>query len=232
LLLDSNEAVPRLPGFRAIGGAYTDHLRALGRALEVARILQAPIVRIFGFWREGPTTDEVEQLAAERLGPAIELACEAGVVLALETCPHSYFDWGIRTARLVQRIDSPWLRLLWDPAGAYRAGELDYLAPYPALRPYLAHVHVKDMVVDPSLPRGLAYVPVGHGEIDWKKIMTWLVHDGYDGVLSLETHHLGPDGRRESAATASFAGLARLYRAITARALAEQARPEEKVNND
>lgn len=231
-LLDSSEAVPRLPGFRAIGGGYADHLRALGRVFEVARILEAHILRIFGFWREGPTTEEVEQLAAERLGPALELAREAGVVLALETCPHSYFDWGIRAARLVQRINSPWLRLLWDPAGAYRAGEPDYLAPYPTLRPYLAHVHVKDMVVNPCLPRGRAYVPVGQGEINWKEIMTRLVRDGYDGVLSLETHHMGPDGRRESAAKASFAGLARLYRAVSATAQTEQAKPEKAVNND
>jgi hypothetical protein len=31
--------------------------------------------------------------------------------------------------------------------------------------------------------------------------------DGYQGVVCIETHHLGPDGAKESAAIATYNGL-------------------------
>jgi len=80
-----------------------------------------------------------------------------------------------------------------------------------AIRPYLAHVHAKDMVIDAGLKRGRVYVPVGEGEVRWKEIVASLVHTGYDGVLSLETHHVGADSTRESATVASYNGLRRIY---------------------
>jgi sugar phosphate isomerase/epimerase len=202
--------------YQSIGGAYRDHLQALGKTVDLANQLGAPVVRIFGFWRQGPTTKETYERIADRFREPLRMAQQAGVRLAVETCPHTYLDWGARAAKLVARLSSPWLGLLWDPAGAIRAGEEHYLEAYPEIVPWLAHVHAKDIRIDAALEGGRAYLSVGQGQIDWRGILTRLARDGYQGVVSLETHHLGPDGTKESAAEASMRGLRDLYEEVLA----------------
>lgn len=211
---ESTATIPRLPGFRSIAGSFQEHLDALGRSLEIAKSLRAPIVRIFGFWREGATTDETYHLAAEKIAAAAELAASSKIKLALENCPHTYFDWGARAVRLIEEIGSDWVGMLWDPCSGLRSGEPDYLAHYSTIDPFLLHVHAKDMVLDAGLKRGRKYVPIMQGQIDWVKIFSHLKRSNYDGVVCLETHHTGPDGTRESAAKASFEGLIRAYQGI------------------
>jgi sugar phosphate isomerase/epimerase len=205
---DREEPIEWDSGFVSIEGNYQAHLDALECCFGIAEKFQAPMIRIFGFWRTGPTTDDVFQQAVERIGRAAVLAERAGFPLVLENCPHTYFDWGSRAAQLLEMLDTKWVRSLWDPANSIRADDPDYLSGYRLLRNRMMHVHAKDIRKDPSLPSGRAYVPVGRGLVDWKGILTQLSHDGYDGIVSLETHHVADDGSLETAARESFAGLA------------------------
>lgn len=193
--------------FHSIGGTYPEHVQALARCLEIAAMLDAPLVRIFGFWRAGPTNEVVYAQAAQRLQKPLDMAGSAGIRLALENCPHTYFDWGQRAARLVDLINSPWLGLLWDPCSSLRSGQTDYLAGYASFRQRIVHVHAKDMRFDSGAQHDRVYVPIGRGEIDWREIIQRLARDSYAGVISLETHHLAIDGRQEPAAAASFNAL-------------------------
>jgi L-ribulose-5-phosphate 3-epimerase len=204
---DRDEEITWRTPFRSINGRYADHISALERVLEIAQILQAPLVRIFGFWQDRPLTEAIYEQAARRLVRPLQMAEAAGLPLVLENCPHTYFDWGQRAARLVEMIDSPWLRLLWDPCTGVRSGEPDIMAAYPQISRRLAHVHAKDMRFDPANKRGHVYVPIGQGQLDWRTILGRLEADGYQGVVCIETHHLGPDGTKESAAIATYKGL-------------------------
>jgi sugar phosphate isomerase/epimerase len=212
--LEDHDPIPDPIAYPSIGGNYSDHLMALENALSIANKLDAPQVRIFGFVRRGPTTEQVYQRIADRLDQPMHMAQAAGVRLVLETCPHTYLDWGVRAAHFASMVDTPWLKILWDPAGPVRAGEQDYMAPYPQLRPHLGHVHAKDILIDPTLEGGRAYVPIGQGMIQWTQILGKLAEDGYGGWVSLEPHHVGPDGRLESAARASFKSLDGIYQAL------------------
>jgi sugar phosphate isomerase/epimerase len=204
--------IPSLPGFRSIEGSYKRHLTALERCLEIAQRFCAPVVRIFGFWRAGPTTAEIYTEASHKLSEAAQMAAFMGVRLALENCPHTYFDWGRRAAKLVAKVDSPFLGMLWDPCSSLRSGDPDYLAHSSEISRCLLHIHAKDIVMDSQLKRGRKYVPVLQGQVNWTEIFFQLKRSGYDGVVCLETHHNGPDGTRASAAKASFAGLLQVYR--------------------
>lgn len=208
------DPIPALSGFPSVSGAYQDHLQALERSLTAASMLDAPLVRIFGFWQTGPTTEEIYHKAVELLTRPVEMAESTQIPLALETCPHTYFGHGDRAARLVSQVDSPWLRLVWDPAGAVRAGELDVLASYSPLQPHLAHIHVRDILLDPKYEKDRKYCPVGEGQIPWQEIITRLKADGYEGVFALEPHFTGPDGSLESAAKTSFEALLRTLRSV------------------
>jgi sugar phosphate isomerase/epimerase len=210
-LVENPAPIAALPGFRSISGSYQDHLEALKRCLHIAEQIEAPIVRIFGFWREGPTLEESYAQAAEKITEAACIAAPYGIKLALENCPHTYFDWGERAERLVAQVDSPWLGLLWDPCSGLRAGEPDYLAAYENIVQSLLHVHAKDILLDDRRKEGRKYVPVLQGQVDWMEIFRRLKTSSYAGVVCLETHHNGPDGTRESAARASFGGLQRAY---------------------
>lgn len=211
-LMDDSAPIPRLPGFRSITGSYQEHLVALKRCLEIAHRLAAPIVRIFGFWRAGPTTPEIYTLASQKLSLAAQMGASAGIKLAVENCPHTYFDWGERAVELVARVGSPFLGMLWDPCSGMRSVEPDYLARSNEIIRHLLHVHAKDILIDGQLKRGRKYVPILNGLVDWTEIFARLKRAGYEGVVCLETHHNGPDGTRESAARSSFAGLLRAYR--------------------
>jgi len=217
-LKDSPEVIQWKGSFRTTFGSYKDHLRYLQRALDIARTLDAPMVRVFAFWREGPTTDQVYDLAAERLQPAVDLAEKAGIPLVVENCPHTYFDWGSRAVQLVEMVNSPWLKLLWDPCTGVRSGEEDILSAYPRIIRQVAHVHAKDLRFEPENGRPHRYVPIGEGVVPWEQILSLLAKDGYEGAVVLETHHLAPDGTKETAARAMHAGLSRIAQRISVEA--------------
>lgn len=216
------DTIPPIAGFDSIAGTYEQHLTALERCFQIAAALDAPLIRVFGFWGPGTSASEaVYHAAAEKLAHAARMAESAGVVLALENCPHTGFCRGEQAARLVALVESPALRMLWDPGNAFRCGEQDYLAAYDAVRPRLAHVHAKDLLVSPELERGRAYVQIGTGQLDWRSILLRLARDGYAGVVALEPHYVAEDGTQESAGAASIQGLQRIRDEVV-RALAAQ----------
>jgi sugar phosphate isomerase/epimerase len=207
----SGDEIPPVRGFNSITGSYPEHLTALERCFEAAAALNAPLIRVFGFWGPGASADEAAyHAAADKLAQAARMAQAAAVTLALENCPHTAFCWGQRAARLVALVNSPALRMLWDPGNAFRCGEQDYLAAYDAIRPHLAHVHAKDLLVGPEIKGGRAYVQIGTGQLDWRSLLLRLARDGYSGVVSLEPHYVAADGTHEGAAADSIEGLQRI----------------------
>ncbi len=193
-LEDRSDIAPEVRGFDAVAGDYAYHLKTLQQAIRSAKILGAPLIRVFGFHNEGSPTDELFERAAKRFLKPAEMAKEAGVVLAMETCPHTSFGWGGHAARLVATVDSPAFRLLWDPAGSVRAGEPDCIQSMPAMLPLLAHVHAKDILLKPDGSR--QYLALGQGIIPWNIIFRELIQRKYEGAVSVEPHFLGQDGTK------------------------------------
>jgi sugar phosphate isomerase/epimerase len=62
--------------------------------------------------------------------------------------------------------------------------------PYPdgydKLKPYIRHVHLKDIK---RMPGAFAPAMLGEGDVDFRGIFAALRRDGYDGYVSLETHY-------------------------------------------
>jgi len=175
--------------FDSLGGGYPEHLHWLEQSLNVARSVGATAVRVFGFWRDGPTSEAVLNRIVESFRPALDLAAAAGVVLALENCPHTYLDHTRLALQAVQRVGSPWLRLLWDPANALRSGEMDVAELVDEVLPVLAHVHVKGLRLTGGVPGGREYVRFDRGGIDFARLIGRLLDGGYGGLFSLEPHY-------------------------------------------
>lgn len=159
------------------------HWDVLKRSLEIADMLDAPMVRAFSFWRvEQPESVREDILAT--LATATAIAKEAGKILGLENEHACNIGSGIEAAWYLERIPDSALGLIWDPGNIAALGQLPDRAQYNAIAARIAHVHVKDADAIPFT----SFVPPGQGVCDWEQQLRWLHAGGYDGPLSLETH--------------------------------------------
>ncbi len=150
----------------------------LPASIEAAKALGARNIICWSFQSQehGPTP----QGAVQILKHGAERAGAAGVQLLIEVS-----DKSSRVADLVRRIDHPSLAVSWTPASAYAAGDhTSFPDGYASVRPYVRHVHFKDVIVDASGH----YEWAMNGLIDWRGQIKSLADDYYDGYISVEPH--------------------------------------------
>ncbi len=168
---------------------YEDQPRLMRRACEIAHRTGAPVIRVFSFWRAMEPARCFDQVAEELRRFAAQAAAE-DLILGLENEHACNAATGAETARLVAAVNHPNLKVVWDPANAFVAGEDAFPGGYRALAPdQIVHVHAKDCRLEDGRPRWKA---LGAGSLDWKGQFAALVGDGYRGWVSLETHWPGP----------------------------------------
>ena len=174
----------------------------LERCIRLAHFFEAPFLRVFAFWRKEIMTPDIEQRVIDAFKAPIERAAQEGITLVLENEHACLVGSGAEAARILSQIDSPHLRACWDPGNAFSLGEVPFPDGYEAIKPYLAHVHIKDARNIQTPDHGLQpqWRVVGEGEIDYTGHFAALKQDGYNGWISLETHYRpltgsGPDGK-------------------------------------
>jgi sugar phosphate isomerase/epimerase len=119
-----------------------------------------------------------------------ETCAENGVYLGVEQ--HGPYTAKIkRLRRILELVDSPWIRVNYDCGNTYLAGE----DPYEMLEAVIdkvVHVHAKDISLQQSeAERGKVTgtavgCACGDGVIDWTRIVRRLKRAGFGGVLSVE----------------------------------------------
>jgi sugar phosphate isomerase/epimerase len=163
---------------------FDEHLRRFDRALHVAKVLEAPYIRIFSFFLpedDNPAVHRDEVL--RRMTALAERAEGHDVVLLHENEKSIYGDTPQRCLDIVQTVGSPKLRLAWDPANFVQCGVLPHSAGYPSLRPHLEYIQIKDAVLATG-----AVVAAGQGDGEVRETLRALRQDGFDGFFSLEPH--------------------------------------------
>jgi L-ribulose-5-phosphate 3-epimerase len=175
---------------------FEDQPRLAGRALEIAERTGARIVRVFSYWRAVQP-----EACFERVARALEhLAAQAalhGRTIGLENEHACNMATGAETARLLEAVAHPNLKVVWDPANAYVSGETPFPDGYRRLPvDRIVHVHAKDCRVEGHRP---IWCALGEGGIDWKGQIRALADDGYKGWISLETHWQVPRGDKHEA---------------------------------
>ena len=158
------------------------NLDELRRYADLAAELDAPYVRTFlGELPEGTTLDSSSyEKISDCLNQASEYAESVGVKIAVE--PHDDFVRSSTIVPLLNRVQQPALRVIWDIGNAFAAGE-DLEAGFALLKNRLAYVQVKD-------GRGRAtdwkLCPLGNGEVPLKQSFALLTAHTYEGALSVE----------------------------------------------
>lgn len=202
--LQDDEAVVAGRMHLARARAYTEQMDLLRRCCELAHDFGTRLVRVFAFWRQGQLTPDVERRIIDAFEEPVRIAADAGIVLALENEHACILGTGAETARVVRAIDSPTLRVCWDPGNALAAGENPFPNGYDAIKDLLIHVHVKDAVMHDGQPE---WRVIGEGSIDYNGQMAALSADGYTGFVSLETHYVPEGGTSEEGSRACLSAL-------------------------
>jgi sugar phosphate isomerase/epimerase len=187
----------------------TEQWDILARSLDVAARLNAPMVRAFSFWRVDDPVSVREEIL-EILQEATVCTRSAGRVLGLENEYACNIATGKEAAWFLERIPDPTFGLIWDPGNEAALGHAPVPEGYEAVRERIHHIHLKDAV---RLGEPVEFTVIGDGIIGYKEQFRLLKRDGYEGVLSLETH-FDLEGKRESATRAC----ARAARAIATQA--------------
>ena len=163
---------------------FAPHLEDFRRALRVARLLEAPYIRIFSFFipaGEDPARHRDEVL--ERLGALVREVEGSDVTLVHENEKEIYGDIPARCLDILTSIDSPRLRAAWDPANFVQCGVRPHTEGYERLRPFIDYVHVKDALLESG-----RVVPAGQGDGQLRETVAALRASGFDGFFSLEPH--------------------------------------------
>lgn len=155
----------------------------------------------------GRIPDEASSTAARLLRESLlalgQHGDRVGAVLALETGLES----GAALAAFLRQFDTGSLGVNLDPANLLMNG-FDPYASTQALQGQIVHVHVKDArTTGPN--RAAAEVPLGHGALDWMKLIDLLDEGEYRGWLTIE-RETAPASLEEM--TASVALLRRILR--------------------
>jgi sugar phosphate isomerase/epimerase len=163
---------------------FDPHLDQMRQAAKIATLFDAPHVRIFSFFiRDGSNPDDHGDEVLRRMRALADVAEEASVILLHENEKDIYGDIPRRCHDIVTSVDSPNLKLAWDPANFVQVGVQPFTEGYSLLRPYVEYVQVKDaLLADGSV------VVAGAGDGEIGETVRALRDDGFDGFFSLEPH--------------------------------------------
>lgn len=161
---------------------FEKHLQLLKRVIKTAKMLDVKYIRIFSFFIPDGEYEKYRDEVIRRMKAMVAIAEEEGVILLHENEKEIYGDVASRCLEILEEVNSPNLRCVFDPANFVQCGQKTYPDAYEMLKPYIEYMHIKDALADGKV------VPAGMGIGNVEEIITELYNDGYNGFLSLEPH--------------------------------------------
>lgn len=162
------------------------------RGIRYAKALGVNVVQITEdmYPPKWMTEEDAYAVMKINLRAIAETCAENGVFLGVEQ--HGPYTAKIqRLRRILELVDSPWIRVNYDSGNTFLAGEDPY-AMLEAVIDKVVHVHAKDISVQQAeAERGKVTgtavgCACGDGVIDWTRIVRRLKQAGFTGVLSVE----------------------------------------------
>ncbi len=189
----------------------SERLKTIG---ATAHQLGTRNIRLFSFYPDAHDSAALQQ-SIERLGILTEIAAAHDLQLLLENEKGVVGDLPGRCLALMQGLDSPHFRFIWDPANFVQCGAARQVDVWwEALHPYIGYIHIKDALlpdVSADDGEGRSEVTVaGAGDGQVAQLLANLREWGYEGVLSLEPHLL------EARHSSGFSGAEGMAMAVAA----------------
>lgn len=189
-----------------------ERLRHIG---AIADTLGTRNIRIFSFYPAASVDEAAMQCAIDRLGKLTDIAVSMDRQLLLENEKGVVGDLPKNCLQLMQAIDSPNFRFIWDPANFVQCGAAEQVdAWWDALHPYIGYIHIKDALLPEDASNAhderSTVTVAGQGDGQVKQLLANLEASAYDGVLSLEPHLL------EARHSSGFSGADGMQMAVNA----------------
>lgn len=177
-------------GKSPIGAPAAFEHERLERALAACDALGTRLIRVFSFHMPQAEAAQHRDEVIDRMGALAARATEVGATLLHENEKGIFGDTAARCHDLIGTIDSPALRMAFDPANFVQCGVQPMAEAWPLLADYTTHIHIKDAVADGSVR------PAGQGDGNIPALLDALRQRGYHGFLTLEPHlaFAGPAG--------------------------------------
>lgn len=162
------------------------------KGIRYAKEVGAPIVQITENMYPPKWMKEKDAFDTMKINlRAIAETCEEnGIYLGVEQ--HGPYTAKIkRMTRILELVDSPWIKCNYDCGNTFLSGEDPY-EMLEAVIDKIIHVHAKDISVQQAdAERGKVTgtavgCACGDGVIDWKRLVTRLKKAGFKGTLSVE----------------------------------------------
>lgn len=192
---------------RPITGDFEKDASELRSAVPRMQRVGAKFIRGMSWIGKDVTNEAWRDEAVRRYQELGKIAADGGIVLLHENCE----GWGglspANAREFHERVAHPGVGVLFD-IGNVTAYGMDAWEFYCAVKPFIAHVHVKDTKKNPAGGKSSAFTMPGEGDSEVRRILTDLLRSGYRGAITIEPHvasivHAGgrqssPEVRRES----------------------------------
>jgi 3-dehydroshikimate dehydratase len=165
-----------------IADDFKEHMNRFQRAVEIAKIMDAPYIRIFSFYIKKEELDLYEEEVIDRMRQMLAVAEKNGVVLLHENEADIYGESSASCLKLFRSLQGMGLRAVFDPSNFVAAGENVYEESFPKLKQYIEYMHIKD-----SIKATGEVVAAGQGDGNIREILNEL-RDREGMFLSLEPH--------------------------------------------
>ncbi|GHU57725.1 xylose isomerase [Bacteroidia bacterium] len=184
-----------------ITDSFENEFSRFKRAVEIANFFQTQFIRVFSYYpspveRIEDFRDEVLQ----RFRMKSDYLKGSDILMVHENETNIYGHSAANCLDIVKTIDSPNLKLVYDPANFVWGESLtdNVERCFPLLKEYVVHVHIKDWVLG---SKDIGAMP-GEGDAQIELLLSELSKLGYNGFLSLEPH-LNKAGQFGGTTTAS-----------------------------
>jgi sugar phosphate isomerase/epimerase len=164
---------------------FEPHLQRFERAIQLCKLFETPNIRIFSYYKpDGGDWSSWRDEVMKRMTAKTQRAEKAGVRLLHENEHNIYGDDPRRVVDLLQTINSPHLRGVYDAANYVFCG-YDPWQGWQMTKAWTSHFHIKDWVAGQT-HGSLA----GEGQGRIPEVIAD-VASSYDGFATLEPHLLG-----------------------------------------
>lgn len=166
---------------------FEPHLDKFKHAVELAMFLETPFIRMFSYYApEGKDIDDYRDQVMERMAAKVEVLSDVDVTMVHENEANIYGHTAENCVDIVKTINSPKLRLVYDPANfVWGEKKLDNVETcWPVMKSYVVHIHIKDWKLG---SKDVGSIP-GEGDGQIKELLGELVAMKYDGCMTMEPH--------------------------------------------
>jgi sugar phosphate isomerase/epimerase len=166
---------------------FEPHLDKFKHAIDLAVLLETPFIRMFSYYApEDKNIDDYRDQVIDRMAAKADLLSDVDVTMVHENEAHIYGHSAENCVEMVEAVNSPKLRLVYDPANFVWGEKIrnNVEACFPVMKPYIVHIHIKDWKLGST---DVGSIP-GQGDGQIKELLAELAAMNYDGCMTMEPH--------------------------------------------